>query len=230
MIRIASACLFASLFAVAPDAAQAQNMAAQAGAQTLARRCVEAGGRPKEASGLVRTLTLGGRAAAALDAQRLSCLGATPVDCGPFGCKLSIYFDAPTAVFETYVRSWRARGGRLEIMRVGAYCAGPGESCSETYQATGEGLTLASRGAATFARDPAPRPAVAHARAEATTRRAARPSQGAARGAAASAPREPRPIFDNAVPSARAISPAQPLSPAQAAQRRRRLDAAPYVP
>jgi hypothetical protein len=233
MIRIASACLFVSIFALTAAPARAQNLAAQAGAQALARRCMEAGGRPREAAGLVRDVSLGGRAAAALDAQRFTCQGAPPVDCGPFGCKLSIYFDAPTAVFETNVKAWRARGGRLEIVRVGAYCAGPGESCSETYQATGEGLTLAARGTAIFARDAAPRPAASAPVATGARRAArggARSSPAAARGAGPGASREPRAIFDRETPSARAVVPAQPLSPAESAQRRRRLDAAPYVP
>lgn len=251
MIRVAI--LLPLLFAALP--AQAQSVAAQAGADALSRRCRAAGGTPREAAGLTRAIALSGRAAAALDAQRFSCAGAAAVDCGPFGCKLSIYFGGPVAVFETYVKAWRVRAGRLDILRVGAYCAGPGESCSETYQVTGDALTLVGKGEAKFASDPPPRPAVAArvsqppARAgNSRSRLAARGvlaqgvlAQGVlARGRGKTAPKgEPagrastRGTFDGPAGASAAAVEAQsapPAAPGVAAERRRKLDAAPYVP
>lgn len=246
--RALAACLslIACLAATAP--AYAQSVAAQAGAEALARRCAAAGGRPREASGLVRAIELAGRPATALDAQRFSCQGAAAVDCGPFGCKLSIYLDGAAPVFETYVKAWRARGGKLEIMRVGAYCAAAGESCSETYQASGGALTLAARGEAKFERDAAPRAvAISHSpqpASRADGRSAAPPRRTAARAAREADVRaqmrrdragraSTRGRFDaneTAVSSAPAAAPAPPVAPGVTAARRRRLDAAPYVP
>jgi hypothetical protein len=221
------AVVLVACLAAAP--ARAQSVAAQ----VLARRCAASGGRPVAQTGLTRAIAIGGQAASALDPQRLTCAGAAPVDCGAFGCKLSIYFDATTPVFETYVKAWRARGGKLEILRVGAYCAGAGESCSETYRREGEGLTLTGKGEAIFARDAAPPPrakAVRAAKAPPKAAQAARAARGKPdrRGA-----RSTRGRFD-AAPAATAPSQATqtaaPVAPAVSAARRRRLDAAPYVP
>lgn len=244
MIRAA---LLLALFALHAAPAAAQSVAAQAGADSLSRRCRASGGTPREAAGLVRMIELGGRAAAALDAQRLVCAGAAPVDCGPFGCKLAIYFGGPVAVFETHVKAWRARGGRLDILRVGAYCAGAGESCSETYKVEGEGLTLAGKGEAKFATDPAPK-AVASAPRTRAPRQAAAPRRTAAslakerdiraqekaakseRRAGRASTRGKFDAPDLAAASPRASTTPAPVAPGVAAERRRKLDAAPYVP
>lgn len=238
MIRAA---LLLALFALPAPQAAAQSVAAQAGADSLSRRCRAAGGTPREAPGLVRMIELGGRAAAALDARRFACAGAAPVECGPFGCKLAIYFGGPVAVFETHVKAWRARGGRLDILRVGAYCAGAGESCSETYKVEGEGLTLAGRGEAKFATDPPPKPVAAAPRASAPRQAAASLAKERdirAQEQAAKSERRPgrastRGKFDATEPTPatpRARTAPTPVAPGAAAERRRKLDAAPYVP
>lgn len=226
--------LAVAIAACAAAPAFAQSVAAQAGAEGLARRCAASGGRPVAQPGLTRAIDLGGQIASALDPQRLTCAGAAPVDCGPFGCKLSIYFAGTTPVFETYVKAWRARGGRLDILRVGAYCASEGESCSETYRREGEELTLAGKGGAVFARDAAPAPAVRLK----PPREMRRTPRTAARGVAGARPtseggraaRGPSgPPLEAAAPPAPAQA-AAPVAPAISAERRRRLDAAPYVP
>lgn len=231
MRALSLAVVLVACLAAAP--ARAQSVAAQAGAEGLARRCAASGGRPVAQTGLTRAIAIGGQAASALDPQRMTCAGAAAVDCGPFGCKLSIYFDATTPVFETYVKAWRTRGGKLEILRVGAYCAGAGESCSETYRREGEGLMLAGKGEAIFARDAAPPPRAKAVRAakappkaaQAVTAGRARPDRGGVRST--------RGRFD-AAPAATAPSEAAqtvaPVAPDVSAARRRRLDAAPYVP
>lgn len=215
--------------------ALAQSPAAQAGAQALSRRCAASGGRPAELSGLVQAVRIGGREATALDPARLTCKGAQPVDCGPFGCKLSIYFEGVAPAFETYVKAWRARGGKLEIMRVGAYCKESSESCSETYRAGADGLELAARGEAKFDRDRAPKPMVRTARgdgAPAKSRAAGGPT-GRRLGAGHPSTRgkfdAPSGVPDAAKAPAQ-TAPAAAPAPGVVAERRRRLDAAPYVP
>lgn len=204
----------------------AQTLAAQAGAETLVRRCVADGGRPRIASGMVRSVRLGNLSAAVLDAARFGCDGAAAPDCGPFGCVARLYLAATKPVFEGPVRAWRVRGDRFEVTRGAAYCPGAVDTCVEFYRLEGDELKRAGGGAGAFTRDPEPRP-VASRRLSASrppqgaaARRRGRPVDGHAVHGGVSAPVEgTRPRFDAPEPTAEAK-----------AKRRRALEAAPYVP
>lgn len=158
------ACLAALAVIVAGSSeAAAENFAARARVDQAVQKCRAAGGKPVQAPGLTRQVRIGANAATVVDFAMLSCKGGPVIGCGPFGCQILVYLGAGSApAFDGQAKAWRVRGPEFQVSRAAAYCSNSTSgACSETHRVSGGGLTLASRGALAFTRDPVAAPRAA---------------------------------------------------------------------